>query len=473
MLGRPAVGRSSVAAPAAIQVAIRGKETVDKTAPNFLRVALVWNETIIQERVLTKAARIVVGEDMKSCDFVMPSAGLPANFDLLRPSGDGYTFRFTGAIEGKISVGDEEMSIEDLLKDGAKGVRTDGEAREIDVSSGDWGVLQLGNLGLFFQFVSRIAAVPAAPLMKRVDWGFAATLLLALLLHLSFLLAARLLFEGNMHLSEFGMPDRFIKYIVEKPDEIPEPEKEDFGKKEDVGKKAGGKEGKFGKKDAKVKQSKVPKRDGELVKKIQDLGIHKALGSNLLGTGPLKDIFGDRTGFDTQMAVAMSGHGDQLVIGQGSGGMGLRGTGSGGGGSGFGRVWGMGKIDTGGGRGVRANLGGKSRRKVKASVSRGKPQATGFCSTADIQRVVGARAAGIKFCYEKELQRNPSLAGKIIVNWLIKTDGRVGKAHVVSSSMKSSKVENCILKQIRRWRFKKPEGGMCSVNFPFVFKGGL
>jgi outer membrane biosynthesis protein TonB len=50
---------------------------------------------------------------------------------------------------------------------------------------------------------------------------------------------------------------------------------------------------------------------------------------------------------------------DGVAVGQsstasGSGGLGLRGTGSGGGGEGFGRIHGMGRIDTGGGRGARA-----------------------------------------------------------------------------------------------------------------------
>ena len=445
---------------------------MSRSEAKFLRVAVVWNETIVEERVLEKPAPVTFGEDINYCTFIVPSAGLPANFAMFQPAGDGYTLRLHKAVSGKVSFGDKELPVAEVL-DGAAGATRSGDVVEIGIGTGDWGVLVVGNLGVFFQFVTRVATIPMDPLVRRIDWAFTATLLVAFVLHMAFLMAARLLMRDQMQLASYDIPDRFVKYIIEKPEEKPEPEKETFGKKEDVGKKAGGKEGKFGMKDAKVRLSKVPKRDGELVKKIQDLGIHKALGSNLLGQGPLKEIFGDKTGFDSAMAVAMSGHGDQLVIGQGSGGMGLRGTGTGGGGSGFGRVWGMGKIDTGGGRGVRANLGGRSARKVRAAVSRGTPQATGFCSTADIQRVVQARSAGIKFCYEQELQRNPSLAGKITINWLIDTTGAVKKAHVISSTMKSAKVEGCMLRQVRRWKFKKPEGGMCSVNFPFVFKGGL
>ncbi len=121
---------------------------------------------------------------------------------------------------------------------------------------------------------------------------------------------------------------------------------------EDVtGKRAGGDEGSMG--DA---NGAVPSSDGQMVDKIdvKDLGINKSLGSNLQEQGPLNNVFGKSNGFDAKMGVAMSGEGNSLVIGKGVGGMGMRGTGGGGGGQGFGRIHGLGKVDTGGGRGVGA-----------------------------------------------------------------------------------------------------------------------
>ena len=40
---------------------------------------------------------------------------------------------------------------------------------------------------------------------------------------------------------------------------------------------------------------------------------------------PLRNVFGDRAGFDSKLNAAMSGVGDDLVVGQGQAGMGLRG----------------------------------------------------------------------------------------------------------------------------------------------------
>ena len=86
-------------------------------------------------------------------------------------------------------------------------------------------------------------------------------------------------------------------------------------------------------------------------------GLHEVVGSNPSSQGPLNNVFSDKAGVDTKIGAAMSGDGAELVVGRGHGGMGLRSVGShGGGGVGFGRIHGMGRIDTGGRLGGRASL---------------------------------------------------------------------------------------------------------------------
>ncbi len=444
---------------------------MDRSEQRYLRVALVWNGTIIEEKVFEKPQPVTVGEDLTET-FVIPSEDLPKGYVLFEPMGkQGYTLHLRDSMKGKMAMANKPVAMAEFLKGSA--ARKSGDGYAVTVGDADWGVISIGAVGIFFQFVTAADRIPITPFWQTIDAALLTAVMISAVMQISFVVVGRLVFSGEVKLSAYEIPDRFVRFMIEKPPEEPEEKEEILQEDDSVGKKAGGKEGKFGMKDAKVRLSKVPKRDGEMVKRIKDYGIHKALGSNLLGQGPLKQVFGDRTGFDSSMAVAMSGHGDNLIVGQGSGGMGFRGTGTGGGGSGFGRVWGMGRIDTGGGRGVRAGLSGKGRKKVQASVQRGKSSVQGFCKAADIQRVVQTRSAGIKFCYESELQRNPALAGKVVVNWLINTEGGVSKAYVVSSTLKAPKVEECMLRQVRRWRFAKPEGGQCSVNFPFVFRGGL
>lgn len=433
---------------------------MDRVDQRYLRVALFWKNTIVQEKVFKRTQKILVGEDLSNT-FIVPAGDLPAHFPLFEPVSRGrYTLRLKEWMKGKISVKGKVQPLESFLKSGE--ASRDGDGYAVEVSGTDWGTIEIGNLNFFFQFIPEVPEKTIAPFWNRIDLSLPATICIAAIIELLVITLGRLMFTEKLR--ESGeIKERYVKYLIEKP-------KEEKIEKET--KAADDDEGKVGKEDKKD-LTKVPKKDQDMVKKIKDTGIHKALNSSLLNQGPLKQIFGDRTGFDSSMAVAMAGFGDQFVEGQGSGGMGFRGSGGGGGGWGFGRVWGMGSIDTSGGKGVKAGLSGKRRTKVTASVQRGQGEIQGFCKTGDIQRVVQARAAGIKFCYESELQRDPSLAGKVVLNWIINPEGAVSRVYVVSSSLNSRKVEDCMLRQVRRWTFTKPEGGQCSVNFPFVFRGGI
>jgi TonB family protein len=96
----------------------------------------------------------------------------------------------------------------------------------------------------------------------------------------------------------------------------------------------------------------------------------------------------------------------------------------------------------------------------------------GFCKKRDISGVVRRRAAHIRGCYEQRLQQNPSLQGKVTVQWTISTSGNVSSANVVGDTLGDRAATNCMLRVIRRMRFPKPQGGICKVQWPFVFNAG-
>lgn len=428
-----------------------------------VRVAVLWHDTVFSETTVGNRGRVTIGEAKTNTLVVPDAAGIGDRYELVTSDGGGgFSLNLTAAMNGRAFINGKEQSLADARK---------GSSVQLG-SDKDWVLVDLGPVAIFVQAVDRVAKVAKIPFWSRMESSFLSAFLLALTVHFGVLIGAFLLWDEDPALQELDLSDRFMKIIVEEPPpEIEEEDKEE-NVDEDVGKKAGGEEGKFGEED-KTEKSKVPKRDGEMVDKIKDVGLHKALGSNLIGKGPLKNVFGDRTGFDSKLNAAMSGVGDDLVVGQGAGGMGLRGTGTGGGGEGFGRIHGMGKIDTGGGRGTKAKLGGKGAAKKKVQIRRGKEELSGFCKQADILRVVSARQAGIQYCYEKELARNPELNGKVTMSWRIALDGSVAKAFVENSTMGNKEVEGCMVRNVQRWTFAKPEGGMCQVRFPFVFNAGL
>ena len=72
---------------------------------------------------------------------------------------------------------------------------------------------------------------------------------------------------------------------------------------------------------------------------------------------------------------------------------------------------------------------------------------------------------------EKELARDPSLYGKVTVQFVIDGTGRVADALVHETSMGSEPVESCIVGHVRRWTFPAPQGGSTvQVTYPYVFR---
>ncbi len=446
-----------------------------------LRVAIVWNGTVFQERTFTQTSEpiIRVGDDDKNA-FSVPAPGVPAAFEMFQRLEDGYKVRFTTKIDGTLSIGGDEWDLDELIED-RKATRVDSvsteegsaDVYEVEVHDGDWGMLRLGNVNVFFQSVVQKEKVGGRGVRGMFEPAVIGMVALAAVLQIGFLLGAFLSYDVNAKLTDREIPDRFVEFSVNDVDDPLEEEDSPEPEEDTTGKKAGGEEGKFGAEDSDVPESKIPKVDGEMVDQIdvKNIGVNKALGSKMLGSGPLKNIFGNQEGFSNKMNVAMSGEGGELVVGRGAGGMGMRGVGKGGGGEGFGRIHGLGKVDTGGGKGTGAKIGRKKARKVRPHLSHGAPKIGNFCDKGNIRRVVGAKSNAIKYCFEKELQMNPKLAGKIIAQWKVGLDGRVMSSSIASSTMHNRKVEGCIARVIKRMRFEKPDGGICIINYPFVFSG--
>lgn len=88
-----------------------------------------------------------------------------------------------------------------------------------------------------------------------------------------------------------------------------------------------------------------------------------------------------------------------------------------------------------------------------------------------IRRVVQANLRQIKACYEKGLNREPGLYGKIVIQWTIGPGGHVLEAGIKSTTMNSSEVENCSVARLRTWKFPEPPAGeVAVVSYPFVFQ---
>ncbi len=95
----------------------------------------------------------------------------------------------------------------------------------------------------------------------------------------------------------------------------------------------------------------------------------------------------------------------------------------------------------------------------------------GALSKSIIRRVIRRHLNEVRYCYQRELQTNSDLYGRLIVKFTIAPNGQVVTSGVKQSTLGNPTVETCIAKAVRRWLFPKPrDGGIVMVSYPFVLK---
>ncbi|MFZ5475205.1 MAG: AgmX/PglI C-terminal domain-containing protein [Myxococcota bacterium] len=103
----------------------------------------------------------------------------------------------------------------------------------------------------------------------------------------------------------------------------------------------------------------------------------------------------------------------------------------------------------------------------------GDPIILGSLDKALIDAVIKRNLAQIRYCYQRELTKNPGLSGKITEKFVIAADGSVSTATTKTSTMNSPAVETCINGRFMRFTFPQPKGGgIVVVSYPFVFAPG-
>lgn len=85
-----------------------------------------------------------------------------------------------------------------------------------------------------------------------------------------------------------------------------------------------------------------------------------------------------------------------------------------------------------------------------------------------IRRVIRQHLGEVKQCYEDQLKKDPSLAGRVMARFTIGADGKVTESGIEETSLKSPACEKCIADAVRGWEFPKPRGGKVVVSYPFV-----
>jgi TonB family protein len=329
----------------------------------------------------------------------------------------------------------------------------------------------------------RAAPQKNRPLLDRADAAFAATVLAGIaLLALFFALVSKVPPADRPAAEDLAkVQARIAQYQVKpRPAKEPQPAKVKDASGVPEGARPKDEEGKTGKPEVKKREA-APSRRGAAVpdvnkreadqRKVLKLGLVAALAKVGGGKGASSNVLspgGLGTGINSALGGVRgrAGQGDAYGVG----GLGTRGVGSGGGGTALG-IGGLGTRGTGAGRGGYGQIDLGGRGKEETQFVPGRTIVVGGLNRDVINRIIQRHYNEVKYCYEKELTRDPGLYGKVTVLFVIDGTGRVGDALVQESSMGSEPVESCIVGHVRRWAFPAPQGGgTVQVTYPYVFK---
>jgi TonB family protein len=437
-----------------------------------LQVRLCWGDQILGVQHFRDGVPVTIGEAKKNFFHVYDSE-VGARHVLAVGRGELYELRVPESA-GVIVTHNGDVRTKDSLR--AEGKLTmSGREHAYTLGLHDRAEVSLGTLTFVVRYVKPSPAVSVNTL-EQADYTWFKILSVSLLAA-GAVVAAMLLMPRSEGVSEndiFQSQQRVAKFLVQ-PQKVIETKRLDL-KGVEEGAKAKDEEGKFGKEEAKKAEADPSKpgtnvvdkskreKDRQVVGKVGLLGAFKGL------KGGASDVFGPGglgTGINNALGGLKGGAG--LGDAQGVGGLGSRGQGTGGGGTALG-LGGLGTKGDGRGRGDGGGIDLSGRGKTVTKIVPGKTTVIGGLDKDVIAKIIRSHQNEIKYCYETELNKNPSLQGKVAVAFTIDPTGAVSEANVTETTLNSSTAEACMLSRIRRWKFPEPKGGgVVAVTYPWLF----
>jgi outer membrane biosynthesis protein TonB len=113
---------------------------------------------------------------------------------------------------------------------------------------------------------------------------------------------------------------------------------------------------------------------------------------------------------------------------------------------------------------------GKEDTETKKDVKKRAGGPTGTIDTKAVNSYIKTNFSQVKACYERRLKTNSLLEGKLDLNIVISTSGKVAAVTVNSDSVRDAEMLACVKTTIRAWEFPKPEGGKVIIAKTFNFK---
>ena len=424
-----------------------------KQLPKVLRIGVVQEGKIAQERLIRFGEVVTVGDGLKAT-FAVQGLGLGPAHQLFVPSAGSYALVVPESIEGKISWKDGIRDLSDLRTRGEMQKR--GAFWALQLTESVRGKIALGNTTLLFQFVNAppepVRAVSSADFKARL-FDDEDPLFIGLL---GLFNGIAVLFYGAILLApppaEPSMEQRLqaaINLIVEVPPIPPEvPEQGPVEKPEEAKQEA--------KQEPETKAEAAVETKSEAAPTIEQLEqksvLLQLLGTSGAGSDQLaEDIFGDQAAASGDLDAALKGvSGAELATASS---VGLKqGSGGGTGDIAIGITNAtVGKVSTGEGVAIvvkRAKI--ESDDAGDIDVEEGDADA--------VQKTVRGNRGRIETCLGNALKQDPSTSGRVGVTWTI-VKGKVNGAKVLTNTTNNTVLGTCISNAVRGMKFPEEFSG--------------
>jgi TonB family protein len=454
--------------------------------PKVLRIGVIRDGRIVAERIVRGGDATTIGSSEHN-DVVVQGVNVPARFALFRRSDAGYILSFTEAMSGRVGrVGGGVVELDQLRSGGA--ARPSAGHWELALNESSRGKVVIADTTLLFQFVvappvqsrPQLPAAVRAGMVRSIDWLFTAFIVATFMVMFGFIIVLENA-DWPVALSVATVPEEYALPIFAEPGPPP-PERTDDATDdaEDVPPEVDSKPREQQPSERKQPDSRTGPPAHEALSADEAARIAKqatsaaealvvgALGAAIDGLvvdvlaggavpGSAQDVLSLASGVDR--ATSLTG-----TLRERNGG--ARGSGQ----------LGIDALATAGG--PRTTAAQREGRDVVEGEIRGRTvletggdiAGSGDFDAALVVRKIRAQINAIKACYERELKSNPTLAGKVAIEFTIEERGTVSGVKVTTNSTGSPAVGSCVANAIERFRFNPgPQGGPVTFSYPFVF----
>lgn len=436
-----------------------------QTGPKVLRIGVVQAGRVIEERIIKQRVSVTVGSHERAM-FVISAQAVPPQFKLFELIGNDYYLNFLDGMTGRVALA---TGITDIaaLRGQARRV---GNAYQVKLTEEARGKIVVGDTTFLFQFVAPppIQPRPQLPLAvkgglaSQIDWTLTIIAAFSFLMHFGFI--------GAMY-SDWMDPvvgdDTNIQGLIDLAKNVPTPPPEQptevttatatatataaatAAAKPAAAAGAGKSSGSVS--DAKA-AALSQQADQMQMQMLAAFGGQSAV-QGALNRSDIPPV--DLSGAAQSSSGVAHGSGDLKL---GSGGSPVQGGGKGG----LGGIGGSTTAQAASTAGAARDVGGP-----KGDAQLGGTSMTVPVSNAD--RVIAGLRPRFKSCYQRGLNSDPTMAGKVVIAAKVGPNGEVNDAPIESNSGLSPEVASCIARVVRSAQFDAPGGNGSTIRIPVTF----